>query len=173
MSDKVSKPEIHQKFIDILGDKVVDHLGVESVPFEAELEPPLPSKVRIYAYNVTSPPGGRPSGEYKAQLIVPDQNPGERASFNHSNGHFVLVFGYTVDTDVFILWDAGLHYDFAYSKNVQVKASTVYEALAGELGTQVRHLQTGKETVVTSNADNLDEAIQLRHDLTTERLLSD
>jgi hypothetical protein len=173
MSNKASKPEIHQKFINALDGKIVQYDSIESVPFEAKLKPPLPSKVRIYAYNVTSPPGGRPSGEYKAQLITPEQSPGERGSFDHSDGHFVLVLGYTVDTDVFILWDAGLHYDFAYSKSVQVKASTVYEALAGDLGTQVRNLQTGKETVVTSNFDNLDEAIELRHDLTTERLLSD
>ncbi len=173
MSDIVSKPEIHHKMLDALGDKVIDYSNIKSVPLELKLEPPLPSKVRIYAYNVTSPPGGRPSGEYKAQLIVPDQNPGERASFDHSDGYFVLVVGYAVDSDVFILWDAGLHYDFSYSKNMQVKASTVYEALAGELGTQDRYLQTGKETVVTTNADNLAEAIQLRHDLTTERLISD
>lgn len=173
MSNKASKSEIHQNFIDILGDNVIQHNGIESIPFEVKLKPPLPSKVRIYAYNVTSPPGGRPSGEYKAQLIVPDQSPGERASFDHSGGHFVLVLGYTVNIDVFILWDAGLHYDFSYSKNVQVKAQTVYKALAGEIGTQIRNLQTGKETVVTSNGENLDKAIQLRHDLTTERLLSD
>ena len=173
MSDKASKPEIHQKFLDALGDDVTEYGDTESVPFEAELESPLPSKIRVYAYNVTSPPGGRPSGEYSAQLIVPDQKPGERASFDHSDGYFVLLLGYTSDSDVFILWDAGLHYDFSYSKNVQVKASTVYNALAGELGTQIRNLQTGKETVVTSNSDNLGDAIQLRHDLTTERLLSE
>lgn len=151
---------------------VEDHDDFDEIPFEARLEPPLPTKVRVYAFNVTHPPGGRPDGEHKAQLILPDQNRGERASFDHSGGYTALLIGYVPDSDVFILWDAGLHRDFAYSKNVQVKAETVYKALGGELATQVRHLQTGDETVVATNTNNLAEGIELRSELTQERLLS-
>lgn len=173
MKGKVTKTEIHNRFVDALGDKVEEHSAIDDIPFEAHLKQPLPSKVRVYAYNVTHPPGGRPSGEHKAQLILPDQNPGERASFDHSGGYTVLLLGYTPDSDVFILWDAGLHRNFAYSKNVQVKAETVYAALGGEIGTQVRHLQTGDETVVTSNPKNLAEALEVRTKHTQERLMSE
>jgi hypothetical protein len=173
VTEKASKTEIHRKFVDAVDESFKQHSGYDSIPFEVELSPPLPSNVRVYAYNVTHPPGGRPSGEHKAQLILPDQDPGDRASFDHSGGFTVLLVGYVPDSEIFVLWDAGLHRDFAYSKNVQVKAKTVYEALGGELGTQVRHLQTGRETVVTSNSNNLADAIELRIELTNERLISD
>lgn len=173
LTEKATKPEVHQKFVDALGKKVEEHSSFEEIPFKAYLKQPLPSKVRIYAYNVTHPPGGRPSGEHKAQLILPDQDRGERASFDHSDGYTVLLLGYTPDSDVFILWDAGLHRNFAYSKNVQVKVETVYTALGGEIGTQIRHLQTGDETVVTANPDNLAKALEKRVELTQQRLMSE
>lgn len=173
LTEKSTKPEIHQKFVDSLGENVEGHSSFDEIPFEARLNQPLPSKVRVYAYNVTHPPGGRPSGEHKAQLILPDQSRGERASFDHSDGYTVLLLGYTPNSDVFILWDAGLHRNFAYSKNVQVKAETVYTALGGEIGTQVRNLQTGDETVVTASSENLAEALEVRVELTQERLMSE
>jgi hypothetical protein len=173
LPEKATKPEIHQKFVNALGERVKNHSAFDKIPFEADLKQPLPSKIRVYAYNVTHPPGGRPSGEHKAQLILPDQSRGERASFDHSGGYTALLLGYAPDSDVFILWDAGLHRNVAYSKNVQVKAETVYTALAGEIGTQIRHHQTGDETVVTATPDNLAEALEVRIELTQERLMSE
>jgi hypothetical protein len=173
MTEKNTKSEIHQKFVEHLDEEVKEHSEFEDIPFEIYFRQFLPSKIRVYAYNVTHPPGGRSNGEHKAQLILPNQSHDERASFDHSDGYTVLLLGYVPDSDVFILWDAGLHRDFAYSKNVQVKAETVYKALAGEIGTQVRHLQTGDETVVTTNPNNLAEAIELRSELTQERLISE
>lgn len=170
MAQPPPKSELHQIFIEALGDSVVTHGDLEDFPLEIELEQPLPSKVRLYIYNVTSPPGGRPTGEHKTQLIVPDQDRGERGSFDHSDGRFVLLTGYSKEADVFVLWDAGLHHEFSYSKNVQVKAKPVYEAVAGEIGTQTRNLRSGKETVITANRANLAEAIQRRVDTTIERL---
>lgn len=173
MTEKVTKPEIHRKFINSLGDGVGRYSNVDEVPFEVHLQPPLPPKVRIYAYNVTHPPGGRSNSEHRIQLIHPDQKPSDRASFDHSGGFFVLLLGYVPDSDVFIIWDAGLHRNFAYSKNVQVKAKTVYAALGGEIGTQRRNLQTGTEIVVAAAAGNLVEAIEQRFQLTQERLTAD
>jgi len=173
MSKRTSKAEIHKKFVDAVDEFVMSHSNFDSVPFEAKLSPPLPRTLRVYAYNVTHPPGGRSPGEHKAQLIVPNQDRGQRASFDHSGGYTVLLIGYVPDSHVFVLWDAGLHRNFAYSKNVQVKSKTVYQALGGELGTQVRHLRSGRETVVTSNSHNLADAIMLRTDLTNKRLVSD
>jgi len=39
-----------------------------------------------------------------------------------------------------VVWDAFLYEDFAYSRNVQVKAETIFEAFAGKIGKQARHL---------------------------------
>lgn len=173
MADRYDKSEIHELFIEALGERVKSHSRIDKVPFEATLESPLPTAVRVYAFNVTHPTGGRPNGEHKAQLILPDQSRGERASFDTSGNHLVLLLGYVPDSDVFVLWDAGLHRNFAYSKNIQVKAQTIFSAIGGELGTQERRLQTGKETVITSNQDCLADAIIRRVELTEERLLSD
>ena len=86
--------------------------------------------------------------------------------------------GYAADEDVFILWDAGLYSEFAWSRNVQVKAETIIEASAGKLATQERQLRpaTGKatvETVLAVKSRRLAEAIIRRMELTRERLLKD
>lgn len=172
-STRLSQDELHQEFLSTLGDDVIHHTPVKKKPLQADLRPPLPQHVRVYMYNVTSPPGGRPTGEHKAQLIVPGQKRGERASFDHSNGHMVLLIGFSAASEVFILWDAGLHRNFAYSKNVQVKGRKVYEAIAGKIGTQERHLRTGTEVAITSNRENLREAILLRQEMTIERLVEE
>ena len=156
-----SKQELHETFLSALDPYVEQNSPVDEVPLEVDLVSPLPPKVRVYMYNVTSPPGGRPTDEHKSQLIVPGQKRGESASFDQSEGRIVLLVGYSTEFEVFVLWDAGLYVDFGYSRNVQVKGETIYQAVAGELGRQTRHLHSGTEEVVTSNASNLKEAILL------------
>lgn len=169
-SDRFSKQELHEVFLNALEGKVKWHSDVDVAPLEVDCVSPLPPRLRVYLYNVTNPPGGRPTDEYKSQLIAPDQKRGERGSFDRSDGRIVLLAGYSADTEVFILWDSGLYHEFGYSRSVQVKGETVFEAVAGELGTQKRHLQSGTETVVTSNKENLQDAINLRNELAIERL---
>jgi hypothetical protein len=129
-------------------------------------------------YNATRPPGGRPLGEHKVQLIVPGQSRGQRGSFDNDGGRIVLLVGYAAEEDVFVLWDAGLYSDFAWSRNVQVKGRTIIDATAGKIATQERQLRpaTGKsavETVLAVKARNLAEAIERRMELTRQRLLRD
>lgn len=169
-SQRLSKKELHDIFLSALEGDVEDSSDVSEVPLEADLSPPLPHKVRVYMYNVTNPPGGRPTDEYKSQLIVPGQKRGDRGSFDRSDGRVVLLIGYSSESDVFILWDAGLYNDFGYSRSVQVKGETVFEAVAGKIGTQTRHLQSGTEIVVASSRKNLKQAILRRNELTIERL---
>lgn len=170
MVDETSKNQIHKHFIQALQGPIQSHSDISEVPMEVEATYPLPPKLRVYAYNVTTPPGSGSNGEHIARLIVPDQDQGERSSFDHSGGHLVLLVGYAAQSEVFILWDAGLHREFRYSKPVKVDPGPVFKAVAGEIGTQERHLQTGTETVLTANANNLENAIQIRSKLTTERL---
>lgn len=170
MPDTIAKPEIHERFLDALGDSVVDQPDIDGFPIEIHLDPPLPPKVRVYAYPVTTPPGRNQNADHIARIILPDQSPGERSSFDHSGGHLVLLVGYAEDPNVFILWDAGLHQNVLYGKKVHVKPGPVFEAVGGGIGMQERHLKTGTETVLTANADNLAVAIEKRSQLTTERL---
>lgn len=110
-------------------------------------------------------------GEHKIQLIVPGQERGQRASFNCADERIVLLGGYELELGVFILWDAYLYAEFSYSRNVQVKAETVFAALAGEIGKQQRCIKgQGVETVVTAHANRLKSALLLRMELTLERL---
>ena len=172
MPKRISKNQIHEQFVDAVEGSVRSHSNLSDVPLNIQLTPPLPPKLRVYAYDVTTPPGSGPNGEHVARLITPNQSQGERSSFDHSEGHFVLLLGYAPESEVFILWDAGLHRNFQYSKPVKVDPGPIYEAIAGDIGRQKRHLRAGTETVLTANASNLADAIELRSDLTTKRLTS-
>lgn len=175
--ERLPHAELQQRLLSALASAVLRvHSAIDAKPFEIDLAPPLPHRVRIYMYNATRPPGGRPLGEHKIQLMVPGKGRGERASFDHGDGRIVLLIGYAAEEDVFILWDAGLYSDFAWSRNVQVKAETIIEASAGKLATQDRQLRptTGKptvETVVAVKSRRLGEGIVRRMELTRERML--
>lgn len=179
LTERLPQEDLHLRLVQALGTASVRlHAPLESKPFEMDLAPPLPQRVRVYMYNATRPPGGRPLGEHKIQLMVPGKGRGERASFDNGDGRIVLLVGYAAEEDVFILWDAGLYPDFAWSRNVQVKAETIIEASAGKLATQERQLRpaTGKatvETVLAVKSRRLAEAIARRMELTRERLLRD
>lgn len=176
LTQRVAQDEMHRRLVKALGPAVRRAGPLESKPFELELAPPLPQRVRVYMYNATRPPGGRPLGEHKVQLIVPGQRRGERASFDNGDGRIVLLIGYGAEEDVFILWDAGLYSDFAWSRNVQVKAETIIQASAGKVATQERQLRppSGRptvETVLAVQPRRLADAIVRRMELTRERLL--
>ena len=175
---RMKQRELHATLAAALNGRVVRYSGLEAKPLELDLKEPLPSRVRVYMYNATRPPGGRPAGEHKVQLMVPNQSRGERGDFDHSDGRTVLLVGYAVEEEVFVLWDAGAYRGFAYSRNVQVKSETILTAFAGEIGLQERDLRPGGgatvlETVVTATANRLAEAIAKRVDLSLERLLDE
>jgi excisionase family DNA binding protein len=178
LTERVPQEELHRRVVQALGAAVRSHGPLERKPFELDLSPPLPQRVRVYVYNATRPPGGRPLGEHKVQLIVPGQRRGERASFNNGDGRIVLLIGYGAEEDVFIVWDAGLYSDFAWSRNVQVKAETIIQASAGKLAAQERQLRppSGRptvETVLAVKPRRLAEALVRRMELTRERLLKE
>jgi excisionase family DNA binding protein len=179
LTERVSQEELHRRLVDALGEaNVRSHSAWEVKPFEMDLAPPLPQRVRAYMYNATRPPGGRPLGEHKVQLIVPGQRRDQRGSFDHCGGRIVLLIGYSAEEDVFVLWDAGLYADFAWSRNVQVKAETIIQASAGKLATQERQLRppSGKpviETLIASKSRRLAESFVRRMELTRARLLKE
>jgi len=140
-------------------------------PLELEFAAELPKKTRLYVYTATDPPGERSVGDYKIQLIVPDQERGTRGRFDFSGTDAVLLIGYVELFDVFVLWDAGLHDDFPYSKNVQVHPSTVHQAALSGIAYQKRQIRgRGVETIVACRASLLPEVIQERLTLTARRL---
>lgn len=163
---------LHEVFLNALGNRVSSYGDLDQKPLDVDLRNPLPPKIRLYIYNATHPPGGRTPGEHKIQLIVPGQMRGERGDFNHSDGRLVLLVGYEPELDVYILWDAGLYRQFSYSRNVQVKAETVYKAYASGIDVQKRSLRdVGEENVVAARGEKLSNAILLRTKLSLQRLV--
>lgn len=175
LTERVSHAEIHSRFIAALGSVVRRHSDLNGKPFDVDLEPPLPHKARVYAFNATRPPGGRPLGEHKIQLIMPGQSREQAGNFDNSGSRIVLLVGYAAEEDVFILWDAGLYHDFAWSRNVQVKAETIVQASAGKVATQERRLRPAGggvviETLVAVTSGRLREGLLRRSELTRARL---
>ena len=176
LTERISQAELHRRFLDALGDRVRSNGVLDRKPLEAELDPPLPARFRLYIFNATRPPGGRPLGEHKVQLIVPGQRRGDRASFDQGGGRIVLLGGYSVEEDVFVLWDAGLYSDFAWSRNVQVKAETLIQAAAGKVVEQTRRLRsTGgngvTETLLACPPPRLADALVRRLQITRDRMV--
>ena len=171
---RLSVATLHQTFLEALESAVSWHSDRETKPLEVDLKSPLPPKLRVYIYNATYPPGGRTIGEHKIQLIVPGQGSGERANFDSSDGRIPTLVGYRRDLGIFVVWDAELYVDFAYSRNVQVMAETVYEAFAQGTGRQKRYLWTGDgEIVFTADAQHLQQVLLERQQETLKRLLGE
>lgn len=177
-NDRMTPSELHAEFLAALSDLVVESSDLGVKPLELKTEGSLPLRARVYMYNATRPPGGRPAGEYKIQLIVPHHERGRRGNFDLADGRIVLLVGYAADDAVFVLWDAGAYRDFAYSRNLQVKSETILAAFARGIGLQERRLRPGggmmvRETVVAATGEHLAEAIALRVDLSRKRLLGE
>ncbi|MCF8118355.1 MAG: hypothetical protein K9K33_18290 [Desulfarculaceae bacterium] len=162
---------LNRVFIVGLGDSIESYSSFTQKPIELDLKAPLPPKIRLYLYNVTHPPGGRTTGEHKIQLIVPGQTRGARADFDYTEGRMVILGGYEHELDVFVFWDAGLYRQFSYSRNVQVKAETVYAAFSGKVEMQARHLWNNHdEIVIAAPSERLKDALLLRAKCSLERL---
>ena len=176
--DRMTPSELHTEFLAALSDLVVEYSDLGVKPLELKMEGSLPLRTRVYMYNATRPPGGRPAGEYKIQLILSNHPRGERGNFDLSDGRTVLLVGYAAEDAVFVLWDSGAYRDFAYSRNVQVKSKTILAAFAHGIGLQERRLRPGggtmvRETVVAATAEHLAKAIAMRVDLSRKRLLGE
>jgi hypothetical protein len=168
---KLSSDGLHAAFVEALDGFIVRHSALSDKPVEVDVGPPVSLRLRVYLYNVTHPPGGRTLGEHKIQLMVPGQGRAERGNFDHSGGRVVLLAGYEPELSVFVLWDAGLYRDFPFSRNVQVKAETVYGAYANGVCAQERRQWHAKEVVVAAYKTRLLDGIQLRAQMSLYRLL--
>ena len=155
--------EVHRTFLDALGLAVIAHGDVQQKPLNVDLALPLPPRLRVYAYSLVSAAGTRRQREYKASLRISGQVVNTYASFDHSEGRFAIVIAYRQDLNVFVLWDASLHPRFKNGGNIQVKDTTVLNAVATGYELQLRTLATGvTEVVIACIAKNLPRAISER-----------
>jgi hypothetical protein len=155
------KSVLNRAILDALGDDAEGHGEEDGFPFELKVKGIIP--LSVFAFTVTSPPGGRHPLESKIQLIAPGQGKGERGSLEvPPGGGFPILLGYKAEENLFVLWDAYKHPDFSHSKNVQVKATPLLDALHLGTGETVRRLKTGEELVIAARADHLRKALAKR-----------
>jgi hypothetical protein len=161
---RLSSYELNEAFVAALGDSVVHVDDLHAAVLTLHLAPPLPERLRVYLFNATNPPGGRSTPEHKIQLMAPGQAQGERGKLDFSEGRSVVLAGKVEDQDVFVLWDAWLHRDFAAFSNLQVHTATIQDAQADHAITkQSRRLQLGDyETVIVAPSALLADAIAMR-----------
>jgi hypothetical protein len=160
---RLSTLELNTAFVAALGDNVVNVNDLRAQVLALELAPPLPARLRVYVFNATNPPGGRSTPEHKIQLMVPGQGRGARGNFDASDGWSVALVGKVEDEDIFVLWDASLYRDFAFSRNVQVQTATILRAKKTQaIATQPRRLRLGDETVIVAPPTQLTDAVVLR-----------
>ena len=86
---------------------------------------------RIYLWTTTPDASvqGRPAGEHKAQIILPGTARGSRQHLN-LEGMPTALLGYSPLFGVFTAWDATLHFDSGYSKNLQFKEGLLESCLS-------------------------------------------
>jgi len=174
MKAKVStaRAEQHNKLLQALGDAVVSYSDPNQRPLEVEISDPFPVKLRIYLFTCSNPPGGRAPNEFKFNLNVPGQE--GRGNFDTSDNCFILLAGYVADEDpdldVWVLWDATMHKNFAKNANVQTKAELIQLAKVQDVASLDK---SNGERVLASRGCYLTKAIQIRNDLTFKKLFGE
>jgi hypothetical protein len=156
----IPKADLHARILSALGSKVEMSGPDDEVPFTIKVQGIVP--LAVWAFTLTSPPGGRAPEESKAQLIVPGQGKGQRGDFVGPAGYYKLLVGVPETEDLFVLWDAYLHRNFAFSKNVQVRGELLWAAEVEGWSTGTRTLSTGEEKVFVSRGDHLYDIIRRR-----------
>lgn len=166
----ISKQKIHSEILAAVGSKVEAYGPLDEVPFGIDLIGF--GTFAFYAFTMTLPVGGRPTGEYKIQLIAPGQKRGTRGQFDFLSGTFTILIGWSQEERVFAMWDAYAHESFSYSRNLQVKGESVWLARVSGLGISERHVRDGKgvETIVVCRDDYLLSGIDDRVRLSAKRL---
>ncbi|MGO9958129.1 MAG: hypothetical protein ACLP50_19545 [Solirubrobacteraceae bacterium] len=158
---RLSKAQLAEKILEVLGSSVTGQGDLAAEPFLLDVDGVVP--LAIFAFNVTDPPGGRDASELKIQLIGPGHKRGERGSFTAPSGRWPILLGYSTGYDVFVLWDAHKHVDFAWSKNCQVRMKALTTAQTEGRGFQTRTLAGGvSETILTARPDHLLEVLRRR-----------
>ncbi len=157
---KVSKQReaIQRKFVEDLGDAVIGHSDFDERPLSVDITEPIRTKLLVYLFPATHPPGGRAADEYKFNLAVPNQERGQKGNFDDSEG-IVILASYEEDLDVYVLYDPEKHKNFAYNANVQCKSSLLYDALDNTVAYATK---TNGEVLMAARAENLLLAIRHR-----------
>lgn len=157
---KVSKQReaLQKQFVEALSDNVIWHSDYSERPLLVDIVEPIRTRIVVYLFPATNPPGGRKPDEYKFNLAVPNQNRGQKGNFDSGAG-IVILASYVEDLDIFVLYDPEKHKDFAYNANVQCKSDLLYGALDTKVSFSSKK---NGELLIAAKSINLLEAIRHR-----------
>lgn len=171
---KLKKQELNKLFLNGLGSYVKWSSGEDSAPLLVDIQAPtgIEYRLRAYLFNLTNPPGGRATDEYKAQLILPGQKKKQKASLDYSDGRLPLLVAYAREGNdgVFVLWDADKHDVISFSSNIQVKADAIIMAAYKRV---VCSKRTNNEVIVSARPQYLYDAIKARIDIMRRNILEE
>ncbi len=170
---KLPQARLNEMFISDLGNAFVKRKTDALKPMHLELALPSIIPAKVYLYNCTGPMGGRPGTEYKIQLIVENQKPGERRELIDPEGGFTFIVGFSSplnnpDYGIYVIWETGKHREFAYSANCQVKLEYMLDALGRPIVYQIK--KSNQEVIVIAQRHNLVEALKARMDVDAAKL---
>lgn len=130
---------------------------------------------RIYLWTTTPDASvrGRPAGEHKAQIILPGSPRGSRQLLDTREIPTALL-GYSPLFGVFTAWQAELHADSGYSKNMQFREETLERgrALGWAVG-EIRTTQMGPEVRMAVHPLHLARYLEAMCDADSRHLRGD
>ncbi|WOF23660.1 hypothetical protein N8K70_02995 [Microbacterium betulae] len=149
----------------------LDSAETDQKPFDLQMSSPFPPLLRVYMFTMTTHPSERQEGAYRIQVMLP----GKARHFDATDNPFIILAGFEPKLEVFAMWDAMAHdvaTGIAHSKGVQLRENTLLTALSQGVACQQRTLRHAgeTETVIASRPDALPEALELRWQLSIERL---
>lgn len=157
---KVSKQReaLQKMFFESLGEFATWHSDYGERPLLVDIVEPVRTRIVVYLFPATNPPGGRKPDEYKFNLAVPNQERGQKGNFDEDAGIIILA-SYVEDLDVFVLYDPDKHKNFAYNANVQCKSTLLYGALDNKVSFSTKN---NGEVLIAARPAYLLDAIRHR-----------
>ncbi|MBA4147608.1 MAG: HNH endonuclease [Verrucomicrobia bacterium] len=129
------------------GATVITDLG-HTKPMILSLPNSEPFRIYLWTTTPDASAQGRPAGEHKAQIILPGTVRGSTQRLN-LEGMPTALLGYSPLFSVFTAWDASLHFESGYSKNLQFREELLEACLvSGWAVGDLRRTDNGPEVRV-------------------------
>ena len=141
------------------GATVVTDLG-HTKPIIVSLPNSGPFRIYLWTTTPDASAQGRPAGEHKAQIILPGTPRGSTQRLN-LEGMPTALLGYSPLFSVFTAWDASLHFESGYSKNLQFREEILETCLvSGWAVGDLRRTDSGPEVRVAVHPLHLPRYLQ-------------
>jgi putative restriction endonuclease len=156
----LSEHRLHSVLLGALpGAAVLTDLG-HTKPIIVSLPDAGPFRIYLWTTTPDASAQGRPAGEHKAQIILPGTPRGSTQRLN-LEGMPTALLGYSPLFSVFTAWDAGLHFESGYSKNLQFRGELLETCLVnGWAVGELRRTDNGPEVRVAFHPLHLPRHLQ-------------